>query len=86
MNIRNAIRTLTAAALLALTVVTVSVQHADAKPRRFPTVAEEACAIPGRAVGASEDWVFYRQYDVIRVNGQGYFCDHIGNHFVWIKW
>lgn len=74
MNIYPALRTIAAAAVLAVTVVGVSAQHADARPRRQPTVAEEACAIPGSAVHSSNDWDFYARGDVILVRGRLYIC------------
>jgi hypothetical protein len=65
-TIRTRIRTLTAAALVALAVVGVSAEHAHAKPKR-PADNGVRCAIAGTEVGEPEDLVFYLPDDVISV-------------------
>jgi len=68
MNIRNLVRTLAVATLLAVTVVSVSAQQADAKPisdkqTEGPVVIggrNTTCAAEGHLVGDSQhDVVFY---------------------------
>jgi hypothetical protein len=89
MNIRNTVRTLAVAALLAVTVVTVSAGQADAKPIREKQVYGPIdlgnyggmCAIQGFAVHQPEDWVFYKAGQNIVVGGVTYQCLTNGRWF-----
>ncbi len=76
MNICTVARTLAVAALLAMTVVSVSAQQADAKPIREkqthgPKVIDTlgrniTCGVEGSVVGQPQyDWVFYSFGDKI---------------------
>jgi hypothetical protein len=77
MNLRNTVRTLAVAALLAMTVVSVSAHQADARPKR-PVDNGVRCAVPGHLVGASEDWVLYLPGQEIEINGKRYECFNDG--------
>jgi len=72
----SGLRSLFAGAALALTVAALAAAPAHAKPRE-PRI-DDLCAIPGRAVGASEDWVFYEGGETIEVDGDTYYCGDYG--------
>ncbi len=76
MNIRTFIRTLAAAAVLAVAAVTVSAEHAHARPRIDDHNAP--CAVSGSAVGSSNDWEFYSPGDAIVFGGTVYYCGTYG--------
>jgi hypothetical protein len=88
MNLRTIVRTLTAAALLAVTVVSVSAQQADAKPRGPRQTSgtidrDTTCAFPGFAVSQPQhDWVFYAWGEEIVVGGNRYHCSSTGE---WLR-
>jgi hypothetical protein len=73
MNLRTTARTLAVAALLAMTVASVSAPQTDARPKR-PGDNGVLCAVPGHLVGATEDWVFYLPGQEIEINGKRYEC------------
>jgi hypothetical protein len=77
---RLGLRNLFTGAALALTLAALAVGPAEAKPRE-PRI-DDLCAIPGRAVGAAEDWVFYEGGDTIDVNGYTYYCGDYGKWHV----
>jgi hypothetical protein len=64
------IRTLGVAALLALTVASMSAEHAHARPKR-PADSGIRCAVHGYAVNSPNDLEFYLPGDVIFVLGVG---------------
>jgi hypothetical protein len=85
MNIRNTVRTLAVAALLATTIVSVSAGQADAKPigdkqKHGPVKIDDndpykLCAIQGYAVNQPQyDWVFYSSGDIVNLGGTIYSC------------
>lgn len=85
MNIRNTVRSLAVAALLAVTVVSLSAGQADARPRKpqgpitLEDVNSQQCAIQGVAVGQPQyDWVFYLAGDYVSFNGLNYVCSGFG--------
>jgi len=60
MSVHTRIRTLGAAALLAVAVVAATAAQADARPKDPGTPQPKLCSLPGSAVGHPElDWVFY---------------------------
>ncbi len=76
MNIRTAIRTLATAALLAVAVVSVSAGPAHARPKVDDL--NTPCAIPGSAVGSSNDWEYYSPGDEFVFGGTLYYCGTYG--------
>ena len=73
---RLGLRSLFAVTLLTLTLAAIATEPAHAKPKE-PKL-DDLCAIPGRAVGASEDWVFYEGGDTITVGSFVYYCGDYG--------